>query len=496
MPFEFDVVVVGAGNAGLCAALSAHDKGANVLVLERAPLAERGGNSYFTGGSFRFAYNDAEGIAEVVEISKETLTTVDVSRYGESEFYDDLCRVTNYRCDPGLATRLVDESMDGMRWLRRQGVRFELQFRRQSFKQGARHRFWGGSIVAAVGGGAGLVDSLFGIVEKKQGITIQYDARGLQLHINPQGAVTGIHVRRGDKAADISCRAVVLAAGGFEANPQWRASYLGPGWDLAKVRGTRFNTGDGIQMALDIGAQPAGHWSGCHAVGWELNAPPYGEREIGDLFNKHSYPFGIMVNKLGRRFVDEGADMRNYTYAKYGREILNQPDQVAHQIFDQKVLSLLRDEYRIRKVTRTEATTVEELAKKLEIPPGALSETIESYNAAVGDAEFNPAIKDGKGTRGINPPKTNWAQRIDSPPYVAFSVTCGITYTFGGLAITPDAQVVDTEGKLIPRLYACGELAGGLFYNNYPGGSGLMAGTVFGRHAGRNAAVCKAETLQ
>ena len=495
MPDEFDVVVVGAGNAGICAALSAHEMGARVLVLERAPREERGGNSYFTGGSFRFPYDDARGLAAVVEIGDDTLASIDVSRYNEQDFYDDLCRVTNYRCDPDLSLRLVGEAMDGMIWLRRHGVRFEMQFARQSFKQGARHRFWGGSIVAAIGGGAGLVDSLFGIVEKK-GIDVWYGARGRQLRIGDDGAICGIHVNRAGDDDCISCKSVVLAAGGFEANPKWRAAYLGPGWDLAKVRGTRFNTGDGIQMALDIGAQPFGHWSGCHAVGWDLNAPPYGEREIGDLFNKHSYPFGIMVNKLGRRFVDEGADMRNYTYAKYGREILNQPDQVAHQIFDQKVINLLRDEYRIRKVTKAEANTVEELAGKLEIPAAALTETITSFNAAVADTEFNPAIKDGKGTRGINPPKSNWAQRIDSPPFVAFSVTCGITYTFGGLAITPDARVLDTEGRVIPRLYACGELVGGLFYNNYPGGSGLMAGAVFGRHAGRNAAACKSETLQ
>jgi len=484
---DFDVVVVGGGNAGLCAALSAQAAGARVLVLERAPKDKRGGNSYFTGGSFRFAYGDREGLARVCDHPRETLDNADFSPYDEDEFYGDLCRVTNYRTDPELAGILVGESMDGMLFLRENGVRFELQFNRQSFKENGRHRFWGGSIVQSVGAGAGLIDSLFETVNKR-GITVWYGARGRGLMLDAANAVCGVRGDVDGQPREIACRAVILSAGGFQANPQWRAAYLGAGFDLAKVRGTEFNTGDGIQMALDAGAQPFGHWSGAHAVGWEANAPPFGDRRIGDLFNKHSYPLSVMLNKAGRRFVDEGADWRNYTYAKYGREILAQPEQIAFQIYDQKSLPMLRDEYRIAQVTRTEANTFEELAVKLEVDPVTFAETLNEYNAAVSDVPFNPAIKDGKRTNGITPPKSNWAQLLDTPPYVAFSVTCGVTFTFGGVHITPDAHVLNTEGREIRGLFACGEMVGGIFYHNYPGGSGLMAGTVFGRRAGREAA--------
>jgi tricarballylate dehydrogenase len=286
----------------------------------------------------------------------------------------------------------------------------------------------------------------------------------------------------------VSTAAVVLACGGFEANPEWRTRYLGPGWELARVRGTRHNTGDGIRMALEIGAQPYGHWSGCHAVAWDANAPPFGDRRVGDLFQKHSYPLGLIVNVHGARFVDEGADFRNYTYARYGREILQQPQRLAFQLFDQKVVGILREEYRIREVTRAEAGTIEELARRLEIDPTGLARTVQEFNAAVQPGQFNPAILDGKGTRGIEPPKSNWALPLDTPPYVGYAVTCGITFTFGGLRVSPEAQVLDTEDRPMPGLYAAGELVGGLFYQNYPGGAGLMAGSVFGKLAGEHAA--------
>jgi tricarballylate dehydrogenase len=282
---------------------------------------------------------------------------------------------------------------------------------------------------------------------------------------------------------------VILASGGFEANAEWRTRYLGPGWDLAKVRGSRYNMGDGIKMALDIGAVPYGHWSGAHAVAWERNAPTFGDLAVGDGFQKHSYPFGIMVNADGKRFVDEGADFRNYTYAKYGHVILKQPAQFAWQIFDQKVTHLLRDEYRIKQVTKVVGNSIEELAGKLEgVDARAFVRTVEEYNESVGTTTpFNPNVKDGRTTEGLEFDKTNWANTLDSPPFEAYAVTCGVTFTFGGLRITNDAEVVDTDGEVIPGLYACGELVGGIFYFNYPGGSGLTNGSVFGRIAGASA---------
>jgi tricarballylate dehydrogenase len=298
--------------------------------------------------------------------------------------------------------------------------------------------------------------------------------------------VEGVRAREHGEVRELRARSVVLASGGFEANPEWRTRYLGPGWDLAKVRGSRYNTGDGIRMALDIGAAPRGNWSGCHAVQWEMNAPEFGDLAVGDQFQKHSYPFSIMINASGKRFVDEGADFRNYTYAKYGRVVLEQPGQFAWQIFDQKVKHLQRDEYRIRQITKVTANTIEEFAKKLEgVNAAEFIKTIKEWNAAVKtDVPFNPNVKDRRCTQGLAINKSNWANIIDAPPFEGYAVTCGVTFTFGGLRINTDAEVLNTDYQPIRGLYAAGELVGGLFYFNYPGGSGLMSGTVFGKIAG------------
>jgi tricarballylate dehydrogenase len=487
---SYDVIVVGGGNAALCAALAARERGARVLVLEKAPEAERGGNSLFTAGGFRFAHGGLEDLRQdvLVDLTEAEAAAVEVPPYPEDTFYDDLMRLTEQCANPDLADLLVRRSRPTVVWMRSQGIRWILMLNRQSFKVGDRHRFWGGLHVEAVGGGQGLVQVLYDRAARVD-VDLRYGTGARRLLQDGRGAVTGVVARTPEGFEEIPARAVVLACGGFEANPEWRARYLGPGWELARVRGTRHNTGDGIRMALDIGAQPYGGWSSCHAVQWDLNAPEFGDRKVLDLFQKHSYPLGLIVNLRGERFVDEGADLRNYTYAKYGREVLQQPGRAAWQLFDQKVVSLLREEYRIREVTRVEADSIDTLAQKCEIDVAGLVRTVREYNAAVQEGPFNPAVLDGKGTRGLTPPKSNWAQRLDAPPYVAYGVTCGITFTFGGLRVTSAAAVLDTEDRPIAGLFAAGELVGGLFYHNYPGGAGLMAGATFGKLAGEQAAL-------
>ncbi len=489
LPESVDVVVVGGGNAALCAALAAAEQGVSVLVLERAPESEAGGNSRFTAGAIRCVYDGVEDLRRLMpDLPEEILAVTDFGQYTEENFFDDMARVTEYRADPDMVELLVKRSRPTVLWMRAKGVRFEPILGRQAFKVDGRFKFWGGLTVEASGGGPGLVAALTGTALKNH-VTIVYRARALSLVTADDGSVIGVRLRHDTRTHEISCKAVVLAAGGFQSNIEWRTRYLGPGWDLAKVRGTRYNTGDGIRMALEAGAIPWGNWCGCHGVGWDRNAPPFGDLTVGDNFQKHSYPFGIMINALGERFVDEGADFRNYTYAKYGRIILSQPAQFAWQVFDRKVLHLLRDEYRIRQVTKVQAATLEDLVRKLDdVNADAALATIKAYNAAVQEhIPFNPNVKDGRGTQGLAVPKSNWANTIDAPPFEAYCVTCGITFTFGGVKVNGDAQVMDTEGDPIPGLYAAGEMVGGIFYFNYPSGTGLMAGSVFGKIAGGSA---------
>ena len=488
-PAPKKVIVVGGGNAALCAAISAREHGADVTVLERAPRELRGGNTAFTAGAMRVVYRGAEDIrALVTDLTDEEAAMTDFGEYTEEDFFDDLARVTENRTDPDLAETLVKSSLDTLKWMKGHGVRFMPIYGRQAFKVGGRFKFWGGLTLETAGGGPGLVDMLTAEAER-MGIPILYNARAVDLDLDDSG-VHGVHARVEGESKTFPADAVVLAAGGFQSNVEWRTRYLGAGWDLAKVRGTRYNTGDGIQMGLRAGGSAAGNWSGSHAVQWDANAPEYGDLSVGDGFQKHSYPFGVIVNADGERFVDEGADFRNYTYAKYGREVLAQPGQRAWQVFDAQVNHLLRDEYRIRQVTRYRADTLEELAEKMDgIDATAFLKTVSEYNSAVRtDIPFDPNVKDGRRTEGISPNKSNWANQLVEPPFEAYEVTCGLTFTFGGLRIDTSAQVLDDEGKPVPNLYCCGEMAGGIFYFNYPGGSGLTNGSVFGRIAGRSAA--------
>ena len=484
-----DVIVVGGGNTAFAAAVSAAQAGARVILLERAPKAEAGGNTAFTAGAMRVAYDGVEDLRRLMpDLTDEEVARTDFGAYTQAQFFEDMGRVTDYRTDPDLCELLVTRSRDTLMWMAAAGIRFAPIWGRQAFLVDGRFKFWGGLTVEAVGGGPGLL-AAWTAIAAKAGVEVCYGARALSLVAGDKG-VTGVRVRQDGKTATLTADAVVLAAGGFQANVEWRTRYLGPGWDTAKVRGTRFNTGDGLRMALEIGAMSAGQWSGCHAVAWERNAPEFGDLAVGDGFQKHSYPFGVMLNAGGERFVDEGADFRNYTYARYGRVVLAQPGQFAWQIFDSKVKHLLRDEYRIRQVTKVSADTLEELVAKLDgVDPAGALETLRAYNAAVrADIPFDPNVKDGRRTEGLAIPKSNWANRLDEAPFEAYAVTCGITFTFGGLRIDRAAQVLDSDQLPIPGLYAAGEMVGGLFYNNYPGGSGLTAGAVFGRIAGASAA--------
>lgn len=485
----YDVIVAGAGNAALCAAISARENGARVLVLERAPESEKGGNSYFTAGGFRFAHDGLEDVCQdiLTDLSEAERAMMVLPAHGRQFFYDQIMEVTHHQSDEDLARLLVDRSRPTMAWLRSHGIRFVPMFGRQSYLVDGKQVFYGGVNIEAVGGGAGLVEAELACAEKL-GIEIRYSTAAIGLIQRQDRVVTGVRVRSPQGYDEIETKAVILACGGFESNPEMRVRYLGPGWDLCRVRGTRHNMGEGINMALAIGARPYGNWSSCHACEWDISAPPYGDRWVLDNFQKHSYPLGIMVNLDCQRFVDEGEDYRNLTYAKFGREIMKQPRRTAIQIFDQQTVGRLRDEYRIKEVTKAESDTIAGLAEQLDLDPVALEKTISEYNAACGPQPYNPAILDGKATTGITPPKSNWALPINKPPYVAFVTTTGITFTFGGLQVNTKGEVQDMTDQSIPGLYAAGELVGGLFYENYPGGTGLMSGSVFGKLAGESAA--------
>lgn len=490
MPSQnFDVVVVGGGNAALCAALAASEKGAKVALFERASEEKRGGNSHFTGGGFRMVHHGADDIKRIVpDLSEAEIARSDFGEYSAEDYLDDLGRITQYYIDPDLAETLVNSSTDTVHWLMGRGVKFLPNYGRQAYNHEGRFKFFGGVVIYANGGGAGLVESEYKAAAK-HGVTIHYGARATALLRGGKG-VEGIRVLIDGTEKEFGAKAVVLGCGGFEANREWRTRYLGPGWDMAKVRGTRYNTGDGIRMALEIGAQSYGQWSGCHAVAWERYAKDFGDVDGQHSAGyRHSYPFGIMVNGNGERFVDEGADFRNYTYAKYGRVVLAQPGGYAWQVFDSQTLYLLRDEYKMRGATKVRADTLEELVKRMQdVNPSNFLNTIQKYNAAVKrDVIFDPNVKDGKATVGLAVNKTNWANTIEKGPFEAYSVGCGITFTFGGLKIDTTGHVLDVDDAPVPGLFAAGELVGGLFYFNYPGSAGLMAGSVFGRIAGRGA---------
>lgn len=483
----FDVAVIGGGNAALCAALSAQEAGARVIVIERAPKDNRGGSSAFTGGAFRIAYKGNDDLKTLIpDLSEDELANSDFGSYTEDQFYNEAVAMSGYRADADVLDTVVTQSFPTMMWMRSLGVRFMPIYGRQSFKVDGKNKFWGGLTVEVSGGGLGLMQALYDRAEKL-GLDLRYGARACGLE--REGDAWTVALEENGATRKLRARAVVLATGGFHANVRWRAQYLGPNWDLAKVRGSRYNTGDGIDMAVGAGAIAHGNWTGCHAVFYDLNAPAFGDI---DLLNqqKNYFNLGIVVNADGRRFVDEGLDFRNYTYSGMGARVLAQPGAVAWQVFDAKTAGLLPDEYRVKHATRLQADTLEELAAQMEgINPRGFLQTVREFNDSIDQSvPFNPAVKDGRATRGLAVPKSNWAHPLDTGPFVAYAVTCGITCTYAGVKVNPNGQVLDGDDHPLPGLYAAGEMVGGLYYVKYAGGIGLTAGSVLGRISGAHAA--------
>ncbi len=488
---DFDVIVVGGGNAAFAAAVSAVENGAKrVVVLEKAPQQQRGGNTHFSGAVFRHVFNDVKELDRFVPDAEEKYPGfhAGVEPYPKQAFRDDLMRVTNGRSDPELADILIDQSYDTLCWVQEKGrMKFELAHSVMGIRIGGKIKWPKGAIVRTVHEGVGLSKTWFETAAQ-MGIEVRYETGAVKLTQGESGRVNGVVTRGPDGMATLNSKSVVLACGGFETNPAWRRLYLGDPWDHAKVRGSNFNYGDGLKMAMDIGAMPWGHWGGCHATPINAEAPDYGRRDLTDKTNRLSYSYGVMINVEGKRWVDEGADFNSYTYAKYGGMILKQPRSLIYQIFDSKVLEMLEPRYSTSVPFKAE--TLEALVKQLQVDHKQAMKSLDDYNAAAGrGGKFDPTVLDNLHTEGIEPPKTNWAQKLDTPPYVAYPVTGGITFTFGGLKITRDAQVVATDWKPMPGLYTCGEMVGGLFHYNYPLGTGLMSGAVFGRIAGRSAAL-------
>ena len=482
----FDVIVVGAGNAALCAALSAREQGASVVVLEKAPPSAQGGNCPFTGGGFRFVHDGIEDLRALLpDLTDAEAERLRMAPYTAEDFRGHLLDVTQGDVDGRLMATLIANSRPTVDWMHSQGVRWELPSGRAGAAQGAPSVIPNSVGLSAWRSGPGLVRMLT-TAARRAGVTVLYETKMLRLLRDDGGAVSGVEAQDAEGVHAIGSRGVVLACGGFEANARMRGEFLGAGWERAKVRGSAYNTGDGHRAALEAGAKPFGQWTGCHATPIDVDAPLTGSVEITERMPRRSYPLGITVNRQGQRFFDEGAGFAEQTFVAAGSAILRQDGGVAFQLFDSKAAPHLEPRYALARAAT--GFTLRELAGKLRVDADALEATVEEYDAAANDGEYLPRTLDGLSTRGLDPPKSNWAIRLDDPPFSAFTVTGGITYTYGGLKVDERARVLGADDAPIPGLFAAGEIVGGIFYHNSLRAAGLMHGAVFGRLAGQSAA--------
>ena len=449
----FDVVVVGGGIAGLSAALAAREVGATVVLLEKAPEGERGGNTRFSDAQMRFPHEaDEYGARD----------------YSREEFRDDLMRLSRGKANRQLMGELVERAAETVDWLSGLGVTWEVGWPHTA---GYRRR--------PLGGGLGVVDTLHERCAEA-GVEVRYETAATGLMVNG-GRVSRVQAKEQEFEAQ---GAVVLASGGFQANAAMRVEHLGQFAEGLILRGSRYDTGDGIRMALDIGAQAAGQWEDYHSAVIDARSPKV-ECGVTGLYN---FQMGIIVDGQGKRFLDEGEDFRDNTYVKFSKAMIDEAAGTAFCVFDQQMVrrpEFQRAWYPVE--PPIEAMTIEGLAAAIGVPPDGLARTVAGFNESVQPGELDLDRLDGKRTEGVSPEKTNWAMPLVEPPFVAVPVTGGITFTFGGLKTDARARVLDTAGRVIEGLYAAGELVGELYYYNYPGATSVLRGAVFGRIAGAEA---------
>ena len=454
---EYDVAVVGGGNAGLTAALVARELGARVLVLDSAPRALRGGNSRHTR-NLRCAHAAPTGVL--------------TETYPEHELMDDLTRVNGGEMDQELAQLVVERSTECTAWMQKFGARFQHALR-GTLQLSRTNAFF-------LGGGTALMNSYYAAAERL-GIDVRYGAEVVGLNLR-DGACDSLTVRTREGTEQIHVRAVVLAAGGFEANLDWLRVAWGDAARNFIVRGTPHNTGTVLKLMLDAGALAVGNAAECHAVAVDGRAPQF---DGGIVTRLDSLPLGLVVNRDAQRFYDEGEDFWPKRYAIWGKLIARQPGQIAYSIVDAKVQSRFMPSV----FPPVAAGSVRGLAEQLGLPADALEATVQRFNAAVRPGTFDTATLDDCRTVGLAPDKTHWAQPIDTPPFWGYPLKPGITFTYLGVRVDADARVLAANGSAFANVYAAGEImAGNVLRHGYVAGIGMTIGTVFGRIAGQSAA--------
>jgi tricarballylate dehydrogenase len=454
---KFDVLVIGGGNAALCAAISARRQGASVLVLEGAPKFYRGGNTRHTR-NMRCAHDAA--------------TEILTGPYTEQEFWEDLLRVTGGETDEELARFMIAESKDILNWIVEQGVRWQPSLG-GTLSLGRTNSFF-------LGGGRSMLNALYRTAEAL-GVEIMYDAEVVDLEIG-NGMFLSATLKQGDGRTSIRAAALVAAAGGFEANIEWLKQYWGEAADNFLIRGTPYNRGSVLKMLLDKGVREVGDPTQCHAVAIDARAPRF---DGGIITRLDCVVFGIVVNRNAERFYDEGEDIWPKRYAIWGRLVAGQPGQIAYIVFDSTVLTSFMPSL----FPPIKADTIAELAGKLDPDPAALEKTVAGFNAAVRPGTFDHTILDDCRTEGLTPPKTHWARKLETPPYYAYPVRPGITFTYLGTRVNKQARMQMKDGKPSANMFAAGEImAGNVLGRGYAAGIGMTIGSVFGRVAGQEAA--------